>query len=836
MTSLCECTDTIATCKCVETSWSNPSKVFIRSNISSLSILHCSGLEVKTGSLNGASGLKQIHFEHIKDLVVRDKGLATRLATQVICTSINSSTVALSSNAFMGPCHKTIHFEDCKFKEILASRTFSKLTQLESLSIIGSQIGGIQRGAIGPNVEMQTFHFVGNNVTHKMSKHAFHFGFRQTVDVRQNYFGHIETEAFSQILPLSLKAELKLFNNTVLAFDKGALTFNAKLFMDANLSFMRQVALRDWAIDKACNCHRFGQVINDLIGFTDGDLEANDHIYQNVKSKVENAVLCTRTSEDHAIMVVGIVEYREESCSPNIDISNENQPAVRQLSLCSRDNACQCTGISIKCNCSVEKDIYIGVNDQNGRVYHVPPQFKSLEIQGCSLVSINQPKLKHLDQLVFKNISDLQLYTAAALQSDIPVNNASVKFTIESSVMDTIRENTFANDLFYSEISLKNVTVNVIGRKSFNKCKAGTISFDAVKIKNELSILAMHDVTVDKFQMVNSDIGRLGTEAFGLNLESSLTLTGNHFEHINKEAFSNVLSKQDIVITITDNFINTFEDGALAFQSWFPTRDSETNLVNNKLNIPCGCDLHMIASSNGHSKHSLHDESSFVNDLCHQLVCLDKNEYVRWKEYDLYECDDDPEHNHQQSRHMEDDHGVGFLSRDNIVILVGVGVALLICLLVVVIGVLTCRRPNILPVMPTGDDSVHDENWHFRRQSLLSNPQSETNKLFGRGQSVKEPHSKDYIGFSSASPPSYKTHPPQHFPLRELSSSPRARSRHLGHQLTANGINLCQSTALASEDGLVSAESRDVFVDDRFDRTLDVIQDTRLARQSLQAF
>ena len=54
-------------------------------------------------------------------------------------------------------------------------------------------------------------------------------------------------------------------------------------FLREDLSFVRQVSMRNLAINKPCTCDTFETILEDLLGFdSDGNLAASERVYDRV--------------------------------------------------------------------------------------------------------------------------------------------------------------------------------------------------------------------------------------------------------------------------------------------------------------------------------------------------------------------------------------------------------------------------------------------------------------------------------------------------------------------------------------------------------------------------
>ena len=501
--------------------------------------------------------------------------------------------------------------------------------------------------------------------------------------------------------------------------------------------------------------------------------------------KLKDALVCLM--ENGELELVKDYLLRDE-CTLDVALPRGR---IREESICSLDH-CECKKKQIQCDCQNIHQISIGMKDSKVN-YALPKKTLTLSIINSPKVKLSMNRVSNLNELYLGNIKVLHLGPDFDAGSNLIRRNVTIE---NSFIYDSIESNTFLGSTF-NNIVLRNISVDFIQRKAFNSIfNMSQITMENVDIKEEIGTEAFFNISTENFSIKSSKIEEIRKFAFNVKVQKSFQFNNVTVQKLGEMSFYSVSGNPSSKVDLTNIQIDEYEEGALMISNNFLI-PGKLFFANNKINMECSCEMHKIAT-----KRIRHHHTELINiDVSKLIECRHDDDWIAWTNYDLDECDDHEDHDHFTYNSESE-----ILSLSKMAVIIASVLAGLI-LIAVVIFTVACwsrcfpRKPLIGPILPIGEDELSDHD-SWQRVS------------FKRGRSEPGP---EYANMTQLNPYSayyYNTDPMHQAGLRRVSAIPAEIMR---------------------ESGFVTEEAGELPPPYN-DRTLDIIQDKKLGRQSLQAF
>ncbi|XP_059090136.1 uncharacterized protein LOC131885944 isoform X2 [Tigriopus californicus] len=487
---------------------------------------------------------------------------------------------------------------------------------------------------------------------------------------------------------------------------------------------------------------------------------------------------------------------------PELWCLQEDQPAITVVeyikTVCSDKNVrsgltpehldwCQLSNQSIVCDCHTtlaQTDVKMDKST-----------VLKIEFRNCPAFELHVKEITDFPQLetfIVSGTGSLQIFPLESPKE--PREKGGVKLFFNNvTLRDAIKPDTFCGPNF-KEIVFQDSEINFIDRKAFHELtQLDLIEFQNCHILGDISKQAFLNVTVKQFLIDNSNLGTLDTKSFGLQVEEAFLVLNTNISDIHTHAWKPIeLLTEDTRFILKHVWVTErFEEGSLEVSN--PDQLEAEHVV---LPMDCDCDMHDIELVHHDQPRFHHDLSTLVSNLW----CLGQTgELIKWKLFDHDHCDDEEGHDHSFLAY--DEKGLHLTKWAVLAIIL-----VLALIIVMVIGVILKfkNNPILAPHLPIVDED-DDENWKrisFEAMRYRSKSSGQQDLRTRRRESLP----------GMLQPPGYHTHP----------------SLALFHRVSIK--------SLKQGDGLMH-ETETFELHPRFDRTLDIIQDTHpdriSARQSI---
>ena len=755
-------------------SFSHSVSIWLPNNygIRNFTVERCPEVKIERGALKLAKRVVNLNFAKIQKLTVEENGLVPKTSNR----RREFLTLSFHEIKDMYLAQRSIGGAQNKFKSIRI--TDSNFTNLASESFYSMLT--LDSFSMTGN----TFQAFPNSAFSKLRTENFEF-----VDNVVN--GSMENFAF--VMEIDQRGK---FSKNVFAKIKGmafsqitSLNINRKIILDFADNIIKKAAQnalffnssvtvrfqRIW-VGSPCKCQLSQFDPNTWTGPND----INGH-------KLLKALVCVR--EDRELEF--LQDYLRDEC---LD-SDLRRGRAKEENICSLDY-CRCKNRAIVCDCQNIQEISIGINSikGSGGGYSIPPRAMSLTIMNSPQVKLSMSKLTELNDIRLNYIKSL--YLGPDLQHYGKMKRKNI--TIENTIFyDSIDSNTFSGSS-YENIILRNVSVDYIQRKAFSSIfNLSRIELDNVNIREEIGTETFYNISTDHFFVLNSRISEVSKFAFNVKVRTLFQLRNVTIEQLGEMALYSVSGNSDSKMDLTDLNIERFEEGSLMISNKFLT-PGKFSFDDNKIKSECSCDMHKISYKR--DRHLGLER----NDVCRLIQCRHDGEWIEWGEFDVDHCGDLDDHDH-----VHYDHDGEILSLSKMAVIIA-SVLAGVSLVAVAVFTVACwsrcfpRKSLVGPILPIGEDE-HSDHGAWQRVS------------FKRARS--EPNDNNNVGMTHLNPYGayyYNTDPINQAGLRRVSAIPAEIMR---------------------ESGFVTEEAREFIPPPPYnDRTLDIIQDKRLGRQSLQAF
>ena len=330
------------------------------------------------------------------------------------------------------------------------------------------------------------------------------------------------------------------------------------------------------------------------------------------------------------------------------------------------------------------------------KVFSFPRNATSLEVKDCKVVGVGVSRVGKLQNLRLQNISDLSLSSTRCLRKDgrLEITLTNVKFH------DSLEENTFCGSEI-AKIVFENAQIRHIKSMAFHKLsQLETLILKNVSVEAEINYEAFFEVTANRFEIQDSLINRIDPNATCVKVRDLFSVRNTEFSRISEQALYKVTPiNNETAIEIVDIIIQYFEPGALQLALPFTKESNNIMFKDNLIDRQCDCDMyHICNKSNIHTGHD--------GPVLQSIKCFDHGHMVHWNGYDQDHCE---EHNHIFSYDGENLTIAGTL----LYVFLAVMILLFVILVTVYIICWKLRRPQIVPLLPTGND---DGNWQETRE------------------------------------------------------------------------------------------------------------------------